>query len=217
MCLNGSFKMTAFRNRLLGLAAGTLALSCFSSMAYAQGPEEVLDFTGSVFHSNGVGPQSDFTFNQSMILNNIGWVYDSSMDSNTSFKYQIGSLELAGNFVQESLQSFNVGDLDTVTGSGLRYLKSFTPLTIASGKIVRVSALYENGMVGSYYTRTGFKPNNSVVGVTHTPSLLGNAAGNLRVKPLGGSVAPEPGSFALALTGGAALLGICVRRRRNAG
>lgn len=34
---------------------------------------------------------------------------------------------------------------------------------------------------------------------------------------LGGNVAPEPGSFALALTGGAALIGICVRRRRNAG
>jgi len=38
-------------------------------------------------------------------------------------------------------------------------------------------------------------------------------------KPLdpGSNVAPEPGSFALALTGGAALIGICVRRRRNAG
>jgi len=32
----------------------------------------------------------------------------------------------------------------------------------------------------------------------------------------GSNVAPEPGSFALALTGGAALLGICIRRRRNA-
>ena len=42
---------------------------------------------------------------------------------------------------------------------------------------------------------------------------------NLRVSPSnpGSNVAPEPGSFALALTGGAALLGICVRRRRNAG
>ena len=33
----------------------------------------------------------------------------------------------------------------------------------------------------------------------------------------GSNVAPEPGSFALALTGGAALIGICIRRRRNAG
>jgi hypothetical protein len=39
---------------------------------------------------------------------------------------------------------------------------------------------------------------------------------NLRVSNPSSNVAPEPGSFALALTGGAALLGICIRRRRNA-
>jgi hypothetical protein len=185
-------------------------------MAYAQEVDAVLDFTGSTFQSNGVGADSAFTFNQSMILNNIGWVYDSSMDSNTSFAYEIGSLDLAGNFVGESLQFFNVGDLDTVTGSGLRYLKSFTPLTIASGKAVRLAAIEFSQPPPIFYTRTGFSPNNSVVGVTHTPGSLGYAAGNLRVKALGGSVAPEPGTFALALTGGAALLGICIRRRRNA-
>jgi hypothetical protein len=209
--------MTAFRNRLLGLAAGTLALSCFSSMAYAQELDAVLDFTGSVFQTNVVGADSVFTFNQSMILNNIGWVYDSSMGSNTSFSYEIGSLELAGNFVPESVQYFNDGVLDTVTGSGLRYLKSFTPLPIASGKAVRLAAIEISPEPPPiFYARTGFSPNNSVVGVTHTPGSLGYAAGNLRVKALGGSVAPEPGTFALALTGGAALLGICMRRRRNA-
>ena len=40
--------------------------------------------------------------------------------------------------------------------------------------------------------------------------------GNRKTLDPGANVAPEPGSFALALTGGAALLGICVRRRRNA-
>jgi hypothetical protein len=39
---------------------------------------------------------------------------------------------------------------------------------------------------------------------------------NLRVSSPTSNVAPEPGSFALALTGGAARLGICIRRRRNA-
>ena len=40
---------------------------------------------------------------------------------------------------------------------------------------------------------------------------------NIRVSNPGSNVAPEPGSFALALTGGAALLGMCIRRRRDAG
>jgi hypothetical protein len=39
---------------------------------------------------------------------------------------------------------------------------------------------------------------------------------NLKVTNPSSNVAPEPGTFALALTGGAALLGICIRRRRNA-
>ena len=39
---------------------------------------------------------------------------------------------------------------------------------------------------------------------------------NLRVSNPGSNVAPEPGSIALLLTGGAALAGIALRRRRNA-
>jgi hypothetical protein len=40
--------------------------------------------------------------------------------------------------------------------------------------------------------------------------------GNLRVSNPGSNVAPEPGSIALLLTGGGALAGIALRRRRNA-
>ena len=205
--------MTAFRNRLLGLTAGTLALSCFSSMAYAQTTEEVLDFTGSGFHAVAGIADSKFTFNQSMILNNIGWVYDSSMASDTMFVYQTGFYS-GGVFNVVSQESFTVTDLDTVTSSGLRYLKSFTPRTIAIGNYFGVAAIRPDDF--NFYATTGFDPNDSVVGVTHSSGVIGNASGNLRVTPLGGSVAPEPGSFALALTGGAALIGICIRRRRNA-
>jgi len=215
--------MTAFRNRLLGLAAGTLALSSFSSMAYAQTTQEVLNFTGSVFHNISPDPatglitageytaNSYFTFDQSMILNNIGWVYDSSMPSYTIFGYQRGYINSSGTFVGTFSQTFNENDLDTVTVSGLRYLKSFTAQEYASGTVYQVYACV---FFGDSYTRTGFLDN--AVGVTHSSNVIGNAAGNLRVTALGGSVAPEPGSFALALTGGAALIGICIRRRRNA-
>jgi hypothetical protein len=211
MCLNGSFKMTAFRNRLLGLAASTLALSSFTSMAYAQTTQEVLNFTGSVFHNNSPDPASYFTFDQSMILNNIGWVYDSSMPSNTYFGYQRGYINSSGTFVGTfAQQDFSENDLDTVTVSGLRYLKSFTAQEYASGTVHKLTAYV---FFGDSYTRTGFLDN--AVGVTHSSNVIGNASGNLRVTAPG-NIAPEPGSLALALTGGAALLGICIRRRRNA-
>ena len=60
---------------------------------------------------------------------------------------------------------------------------------------------------------------SSDISVKLTPS----AANKIRVQSfsfgqntssLGGNVAPEPGTLALALTGGCALLGLCVRRRR---
>jgi hypothetical protein len=203
--------MTAFRNRLLGLAASTLALSSFTSMAYAQTTQEVLNFTGSVFHNNSPDPASYFTFDQSMILNNIGWVYDSSMPSNTDFGYQRGYINSSGTFVQTFLKTFTLVDLDTVTVSGLRYLKSFTAQEYASGTVHKLTAYV---IFGDSYTRTGFLDN--AVGVTHSSNVIGNASGNLRVTALGGSIAPEPGSLALALTGGGALIGICIRRRRNA-
>jgi hypothetical protein len=48
------------------------------------------------------------------------------------------------------------------------------------------------------------------------PVLDTVTSGNIKVSNPGSNVAPEPGTFALALTGGGALLGICIRRRRSA-
>ncbi len=195
--------MTAFRNRLLGLAAGTLALSSFSSMAYAQGPEEVLDFAGSTFIATPASSEeSFFSFNQPYILNNIGFVVDSSVaDAEFGFDYAIDG----------QMISVSSSELDTAT-NGVRYFKSFTAQPIAKDIVIEIFSY--NSITNASYTRSGFTQN--LVGVTHSSMTTGYASGNLRVTPLGGSVAPEPGSFALALTGGAALLGICIRRRRNA-
>ena len=209
MCLNGSFKMTAFRNRLLGLAAGTLALSSFSSMAYAQTTQEVFDFSASTFQKKGPGAiVSTFTFNQSLILNSIGFVFDDSIYGSlgaTSFGYEI---VLPG---ESSGVNFQYTTQVTEPSNGITYFDIPNPTTYAIG--TRVFVVSQGR--GETFGRLGFTP--YAVGVTHS-NLAGStfASGNLRVTPLGGSVAPEPGSFALALTGGAALLGICIRRRRNA-
>ena len=74
------------------------------------------------------------------------------------------------------------------------------------------------------YTFLGYiSDSSSNISVTVTPGQnfvavdsFTRANGTNASNP-GSNVAPEPGSFALALTGGAALIGICVRRRRNAG
>ena len=195
--------MTAFRNRLLGLTAGTLALSCFSSMAYAQ--LEVFDFSASTFQP-GVGGRSEFTFGSSLILNSIGFVYDSSyVDTDYTLAYWIGDTDAAPTFV-------TVVETRLDSTGLIRYYDIPNPTTYAAGtKVAVVTVIQGQGPSA----RTGFE--NKAVGVTHEHEAGSTfASGNLRVTALGGSVAPEPGSFALALTGGAALLGICIRRRRNA-
>jgi hypothetical protein len=205
MCLNGCLQMTAFRNRLLGLAAGTLALSSFSSMAYAQGPEEVFDFSASPLQLVGGAGRSTFTFGSSLILNSIGFVYDSSIaDADYTFAYWIGDVNTVPTFLTVAQTRLDSTGL-------IRYYDLPNPTTYAAGTEVAVVTDSSSGTSA----RTGFTDN--AVGVTHINEAGSTfAAGNLRVTALGGSIAPEPGSFALALTGGAALIGVCVRRRRNA-
>ena len=201
--------MTAFRNRLLGLAAGTLALSCLSSIAYAQTTEQVFDFSASTFQTMGPPDAivSTFTFTQSLILNSIGFAVDPSIYANirgTSFGYEI---VLPG---ESSGVNFQYASTSFPT-NGIAYFDIPNPTTYASG--TRVILISQGG--GETFGRLGFTP--YAVGVTHTNSAGSTfASGNLRVTALGGSVAPEPGSFALALIGGAAFIGICIRRRRNA-
>lgn len=145
---------------------------------------------------------STFTFQQSFILNSIGFVtgpYD-----------QFSGL----------VKSYKIGNSDWVTvndpitdSNGVGYYTFTNPQTYTAGTQVSI-----RGMWGNENKFRKFDAIN-VAGITHSTPEAGYASGNLKVTALdpGSNVAPEPGSFALALTGGAALLGICVRRRRNVG
>jgi hypothetical protein len=212
--------------RLVSIAASTLVLSLVSASANAQ-----IDVLTGLNNGGGwsEGPYaSTYTFNQSMILNSIGFASRGEGLSTISYtlnntlvnllESDLGSVDSKGlqwyTFANGGL-SVNATSVLTVTTQGAFY--SFPPdpsdpfgssqsfyqtYELGVGSTNPNSNVTYNGMAGSYNTPVTFVTNS-----------------NLRVSPSnpGSNVAPEPGSFALALTGGAALLGICVRRRRNAG
>jgi hypothetical protein len=189
----------------VGTVAGLLLCVGIAPNAYAQ--EAVLNLNGSAAHAFLHGPSeySTFTFNTSLILNSVGFIaYDNnSWNLSTSkFYYSVGDSE----FIQVS-----VGDLTGTVDDTVRYFTFASPQTYAAGTQVKIRSDFQVYQLGRQITST----NN--VGVSHTIQNAGEASGNIRVSPSnpGSNVAPEPGSFALALTGGAALISVCIRRRRN--
>ena len=204
------------KTRFLGNAAtvaGLLLCVGIAPNVYAQ--QTVLNILGGETES-GLTPDfknvidesfSTFTFQQSFILNSIGfttgayWQFDSLVK-----QYKIGESDWV-------TVTSTVANPITRESNGVGYYTFTNPQTYAAGTQISI-----RGMWGNENKFRKFDAIN-VAGITHSTSQAGYASGNLRVTPLdpGSNVAPEPGSFALALTGGAALLGICVRRRRNAG
>ena len=149
---------------------------------------------------------STYRFTGSMILNSVGFVTLNGLPASLSYSIKGTTYSLGTHFFDSDL---------SVAENGIRWL-NLTPQSMVQNDIVTVTGprvlnnFSANDSVNVVYE--GLVSNGGTPNVTWTNS-------NLRVSPAnpGSNVAPEPGSFALALTGGAALIGICVRRRRNAG
>jgi hypothetical protein len=193
--------------RTAGLAAGALILTSIASGAFAQTGTSILtlgSFQGN-YRENGV-QSSTYTFSSSMIVNSIGFVTGGYSLSSAS--YGIGS----------TFTSVNLGDLGAEV-DGIRWYTPTTGLSLANGNVLTVETLGteifdENpATMLRAVTSSNGSPNVTFYGLQNYTNS------NIRVSPSnpGSNVAPEPGTFALALTGGAALIGICIRRRRNAG
>jgi len=194
--------MSIISKRLVSIAASTLVLSLVSASAHAQ-----IDVFSSLTNANyGFGGTlvSTYTFNSSMILNSIAFATNGG--SNVALSYQVNG----GGYTSVSIAS-----LGTTDSKGFQWFDLGSGLTMQSGTTLDVKMVGSSASAaehnyaytqGANVTYSGFSPHGS---------HLTNS--NLRVSNPGSNVAPEPASFALALTGGAALLGICVRRRRNAG
>jgi hypothetical protein len=189
-----------FPKRLIGLLTSPLLITFIAAAAHA---DDVLTLGARTDFSVGSNSTviSSYTFNSSMILNSIGFVTGSSVE----YAYSINT----GAYINVATTSMQPLAL------GVRYLNLATPITLNATNVVRIrtkNTQFFNPKVPLYgFTAvSGF--DITVVGNNRGQGAKTNS--NLRVSALGASVAPEPGTLALALTGGFALVGICIRRRR---
>ncbi len=213
--------MSHLSKRLVGIAASTVLLSLVSTRAHAQG----------TWYTNRTLWQS--------LVTNIGIAtYDgvsATVDEDDSY--------VEDNIVDSTgfgVRQFIGNDyLTTETGGTVRFGFSASPFHAFCGEFRTSSngfldfTVYNVGP-GSYTHRLatsagadsflGYISNSASIGevrvrpidTDYTLRVNSFNLGNRKTLDPGANVAPEPGSFALALTGGAALLGICYRRRRNA-
>jgi hypothetical protein len=207
--LKGNSLMSHIAKRLASAAASALVLSLVSTAGQAQ--TDVLTLSGSQTTELNASHAAFYTFNTSMILNSIGFVVPSAgIVDNTGYAigtnfYYINSNDLrlsskdANNVVWLTInQSMNAGDV----------------LRVITLQSTTVGYSANSGTNVTYHGFTiGNPPPEPLSSYTFNTSRTNS---NIRVTALGASVAPEPGSIALLLTGGGALAGIALLRRRNA-
>jgi hypothetical protein len=198
--------------KLAGAAASTLLLSVIPSQAFAQTPFDVL--TGTTISSFMNPGTSTYKFTGSMILNSIGFVTNDYPPVSMSYTLKGTTYNVTESNLSEE-------------ENGFRWL-TLSPQSMVADDIVTVSSHFYIGFPVSA-VRASVTPPSSSTNVTYE-GFFGSGSGpsagqtseftnsNLRVSPSnpGSNVAPEPGSIALLLTGGGALAGIALRRRRNA-
>jgi len=195
-------KFSSLRSAIV--IASVIAGSIVPSQAFAQ----IYVLTGgSTAVTDPQSLTSTYRFTGSMILNSIGFYMGDSYLENMSYTLKGSTYNLID--FQDDL------DIDDVN--------NFAWLNIGSQSMVNdeIVTVTTRGPLDGIYKTPRFgnftvNPNANVAYVGVTSFGNGASNSNLRVSNPGSNVAPEPGTFALALTGGAALIGVCIRRRRNA-
>ena len=197
----------------MAVFASVVVGSAIPSQAFAQ-TDVLTGLSIGTGYTNGY-VVSSYKFEQSMILNSIGFV-------SGSFDLTAASYTLNGTAVNL------LDNLDPVDSDGLKWhnfanggiyvnASSVLEITTRSKLFVPPPVL---GIAPYYGTQEAdFVSNNLSSNVTYngSTSVTSNVTNsNLRVSNPSANLAPEPGSIALLLTGGGALAGIALRRRRNA-
>jgi hypothetical protein len=218
----GKLHMSLRSKRLVGVAASTVLLSLVSATAHAQTIDVLTGGTNYFIEDAYV--ITEYTFSSPMILNSIGFL---SRNGNVgTFEYSINNVAFS------DARTSSIGTFDALDSGGVRWLNLSSPITLNKDSIVRVKtyntlALDEGqeNYITAKTTIREFQTLNLDANVSYnTFDQQGNlwnnnraTNSNLKVSNPSSNVAPEPGSIALLLTGGGALAGIALRRRRNAG
>jgi hypothetical protein len=194
--------------KLAGAAASTLLLTVISSQGFAQTPFDVLTDGTPGSYVDGIST-STYKFTGSMILNSIGFVTDGNTPTALSYSFKGKTYSLGPDFTLLNLAP----EID-----GYRWL-TISPESMVENDTVTVNTLFND----KSWTYAGFAENRLVTKVSYQGftnvgfgTSLNYTNSNLRVSNPSSNVAPEPGSIALLLTGGGALAGVALRRRRNA-
>ena len=201
-------KFKSFRSAVV--LASVIVGSVIPSQAFAQTLIPVLT-GGRELGGTNFPITSTYRFTDSMILNSIGIYTNGRTPQSLSYSIK-GTPYYVTNFNDPNWSAEE---------NGFRWL-TISPKSMLNNETVTVSTLVYDGSGGpTLETRLyeGFDVNPSAKvsydGIDQFGTTYKNRTNsNLRVSALGASVAPEPGTLALALTGGFALVGICIRRRR---
>lgn len=194
--------MSNISNKLFSYAASAIVFSMLSAAAHAE--IDALTLAPGDLKSGSI--TSTYTFNSSMILNSIGFVTN-------GYNPEVWTYSIKGT-------TFDVNTAE-LTGhiDGVRWLNLSSGIQMNASDTVSVYtqgyAFYGVSPDTDYQTVTSLNSNANVsFNSNYGGGLYTNS--NIRVSNPSSNVAPEPGSIALLLTGGGALAGIALRRRRNA-
>ncbi len=200
-------KFQSFRSAVV--VASVIIGSVIPSQAFAQFDVLTCGLVGGVKDAG----TASYRFTDSMILNSIGFVTDGQTPVSLSYTLKGNQYKLGNHFTLLNLSAEE---------NGFRWL-TISPQSMVLNEIVTVTTEFSAvgySSASRYRYCTGPNPNTNVVFLGFDAPDDGNYTdltnSNLRVSALGANVAPEPGTLALALTGGCALLGMYIRRRRAA-
>ena len=192
-------KFQSFRSAVV--VASVIIGSVTPSQAFAE--FDVL--TGGYFEGARNAGTSTYKFTGSMILNGIGFVTDGNTPSSLSYTMKGKTYSLLTDFTLPNLSAEE---------NGFQWL-TISPQSMVLDEIVTVTTTFPNGvsLVMTNFTQPSSSTNVSYEGFTGDKTITNS---NLRVSAPISNVAPEPCTLALALTGGCALIGMNIRRRKTA-